>query len=413
MNRIIFHIDVNSAYLSWIATRRLQLGETLDLRTIPSVVGGDVETRHGIVLAKSTPAKKYNIVTGETLYKALEKCIDLIIVPPDYNLFMKCSNSMMELLKEYSPKVQRFSVDECFLDMSNEKDNFYNKAEEIKNRIEKELGFTVNIGISTNKLLAKMASDFEKPNKIHTLFPNEIKSKMWPLPVEDLFMVGRATKSKLHSLNIYTIYDLANYDLDILISKFKSFGKVLHNYSNGIENSSVCENNSIGIKGIGNSITIPYDVTNKEEALKILLSLAETTCTRLRNSNNICNLVSVYVKSNEFLKYSHQKKTPIGTNCTNIIFNTIKEAFLECYKGEAIRQLGVRVTDFNTDDFYQNSFLFNENVDKYSKLDKVIDNIRTKYGNTALIRADFLHSGIKPLNGGNGEDDYKFMSSIL
>ncbi|NLK95241.1 MAG: DNA polymerase IV [Clostridiales bacterium] len=413
MGSIIFHIDANSAYLSWIAISNIQKGGTLDLRNVPSVVGGDVESRHGIVLAKSIPAKKYNIITGEPIYKAISKCKNLIVVPPNYNIFMKCSNAMANILGEYSPMLQRFSVDECFLDMTHFKDNYMEKAEEIKSRIYRELGFTVNIGISTNKLLAKMASDFQKPNRIHTLFPEEIKEKMWPLPVEDLFMVGSKTKPKLNKLNINTIGELANYDYNILISIFKSFGKTLHEYANGIDKSEVRKSNYLGVKGIGNSITISKDLTNKEEALKILLSLTETTAARLRASKNLCGLVVVSIKTNNFISYSHQKQLNNYTDSTNIIFNGIKKAFNECYKGEAIRHLGVRVTNFTNNDFYQSSLFEEKNIEKYRSLDKTVDNIRKKYGGNAVIRSTFLHSGIKPLSGGNGEDDYLFMSSIL
>ena len=411
--RIIFHIDVNSAYLSWIAVSRLQLGHTLDLREVPSVVGGDSESRHGIVLAKSIPAKKYNISTGESLYSAINKYKDLIVVSPNYNLFMKCSNAMFKLLNEYSPCIQRFSVDECFLEMSHYKNNFMDIAEEIKNRIKKELGFTVNIGISNNKLLAKMASDFKKPNMIHTLFPNEICKKMWPLPVEDLFMVGRATLPKLHKLNIYTIGDLAHYDIDILLNVFKSFGHTLYNYANGIDNSQVRENKKLNIKGMGNSTTISYDVTNKDEALKILLSLTEMTASRLRNSNKLCNLLSVSIKTKDFYSYSHQKRIQMSTDSTELIFKGIKELFLECWKGEPIRHLGVRISELNDNEFYQSSLFEEKNIEKYRNLDKAIDAIRKKYGTNAIFRSTFLHSGIKPITGGNGEDDYLFMSSIL
>lgn len=412
-NRIIFHVDVNSAYLSWAAAHKLQQGETLDLRTVPSVVGGDVESRYGIVLAKSRPTIKYNIKTGEPIYQALGKCKELIVVPPNYNLFMKCSNAIVELLKEYTPEIQRFSVDECFLEMSHYKENYIEKAEEIKSRIEKELGFTVNIGISNNKLLAKMASDFKKPNNIHTLFPEEIKKKMWPLQVEDLFMVGRATKPKLNKLNIYTIGELAKYDYDTLLRVFKSFGRTLYQYANGIDDSEVRKSSGVNIKGMGNSTTLDYDIDTAEDAFKVLLSLTETTAARLRKSGNLCSLVAISIKTNDFISYSHQRKLIVPTDSTNIIFNNIKEAFLKSWKGEAIRHLGVRVTEFNNNDFYQSSIFEDNNIEKYRKLDKAMDNIRAKYGALSVIRSTFIQSGVKPLNGGNGEEDYLFMSSIL
>lgn len=255
-NRIVFHIDVNSAYLSWEAVYRLQQGEKQDLRGIPSVVGGDPKTRHGIVLAKSIPAKKFKVKTGETLYSACQKCPNLTIISPSYGLYMKCSNALVSILKEYSSTVQRSSIDECFLDytsMNKLMGSPMEAAHTIKDRIYKELGFTVNIGISTNKLLAKMASDFTKPNRVHTLFPHEVKSKMWPLPIEDLYMVGRATAPKLHKLGIYSIGDLATADIDLIKYRLKSHGIMIWNYANGLESSNVRVHNYIDRKGVGNS----------------------------------------------------------------------------------------------------------------------------------------------------------------
>ena len=228
--RLIFHLDVNSAYLSWEAVYRLQHGEKMDLREVASVIGGNEESRHGIVLAKSIPAKKYNIQTGETLYSARTKCPGLICAAPRYDLYMRASAAMHELLQQYTDRIQQFSVDESFLDfsgMQNLYPDYMKLACEIKERIKQELGFTVNIGISTNKLLAKVASDLKKPDKVHTLFPEEIKQKMWGLPVEDLFMVGRATAPKLHKLNIFTIGDLAGFDVELLRHSLKSHGVMI------------------------------------------------------------------------------------------------------------------------------------------------------------------------------------------
>lgn len=223
--KIVMHVDANSAYLSWSATSRLQHGDSLDLREIPSVVGGDPETRHGIVLAKSIPAKEYHIETGETLFTAKLKCPELVIIPPNYHLYHQCSDAMVEILREYSPVVQRFSIDECFLDFTGmellAKDPI-KTAHELKDQIKRELGFTVNIGISTNKLLAKMGGDLKKPDMVHTLFSEEIAAKMWPLPISDLFMVGRATTKKLMDRGIRTIGDLAHFDLSRVQSFLKS-----------------------------------------------------------------------------------------------------------------------------------------------------------------------------------------------
>ena len=416
MGKLIFHIDVNSAYLSWEAAYRLQQGEQLDLRTVPSVVGGDEESRHGIVLTKSIPAKKFNILTGETLYNARQKCIGLLIVPPRYWLYVKCSNAMYEILKEYTPQIQRFSVDESFLNFSN-MENLYPDymvlAETISHRIKTELGFTVNIGISNNKLLAKVASDFKKPDMIHTLFPHEIKQKMWKLPVEDLFMVGRATAPKLHNLNINTIGDLANYDLKILKNKFKSHGLVIYNYANGIDTSEVRKSNYIEVKGIGNSTTIAFDVEDKDTAHKVLLSLCETVSMRLRDSQNCCTVVSVSIRGSDLISYSRQKKLTVATDSTRKIYEVICYLFDNVWKGNPVRHLGVHITDFCGNDFYQNSYLDTFNYEKDMKLNKAVDEIRLKFGHKAISRSCFLHSGISAMCGGIGEEDYPLMSSTL
>jgi len=412
--RIVFHIDVNSAYLSWTAIRMLQLGDTTeDIRTIPSIVGGNRDERHGIVLAKSIPAKKYGIKTGETIVEALKKCPNLKIFRPNYKLYVSCSNAMYNLLYEYSPKIQRYSVDEVFMDMSHYKEIYMEKALEIKNRIKNELGFTVNIGISSNKLLAKMASDFNPKDSIHTLFKEEIKDKMWPLPVEDLFMVGRATKRNLDKLNINTIGDLANFDLKLLQSVFKSHGKVIYNYANGIDESLVRKYNYIDVKGIGNSTTIAWDVTSKDEALKVILSLTESVANRLRNHESLCKVVSVSIKGYNFERYIHQKTLENYTDSTEEIYNELSKAFKECWKGEPIRQIGVRVTKLCNNEFFQSSLFDDKNIEKQRALDKTIDAIRNKYGNNSVIRSTFLHSGIKSISGGNGEEEYPMMGSIL
>ena len=416
MSRLIFHIDANSAYLSWEAAYRLQQGEKVNLREIPSVVGGDEASRHGIVLAKSIPAKKFNIHTGETLYSARAKCPRLVIVPPNFSLYMQCSTAMNKIFLEYTPRIQRFSVDESFLDFSN-MENLYSEylglADTIKDRINKELGVTVNIGISNNKLLAKVASDFKKPNRVHTLFPSEIKSKMWPLPVEDLFMVGRATAPKLHSLNIKTIGELANYDLEILKNKLKSHGQLIWNYANGIEFSEVRKSNYIDMKGIGNSTTISFDVEDSDTAHKVLLSLCETVSMRLRDSHNCCTVVSISIRGSDLIFYSRQKKLPVATDSTRRIYEIVCYLFDNVWKGNPIRHLGVHITDFCGNEFYQCSLLDNFNYEKDRKINAAVDKIRLKYGSKAVVKSCFLHSKLSPMCGGIGEDDYPMMSSIL
>ncbi len=417
MRKIIFHVDVNSAYLSWEAVYRLQHGAKLDLRTIPSAVGGDPKKRSGIILAKSGPAKPYKIQTGETLVAAFRKCPNLMVVPPNYNLYMKCSNSMVDILKEYSEKVQRYSVDECFLDLSHMERIYPDPVEtanEIRERIKRELGFTVSIGISSNKLLAKMGGELKKPDGVSTLWPEEIEEKLWPLPVEELFMVGRATVPKLRKMNIYTIGELANYDIKLLEYNLKSHGRLIWQYANGLEDSQVQKNSGPPVKGVGNSTTIAYDVDNPREAHLILMSLSEMVAMRLRNIGMCAMLVSVSIKTSEFEHYSHQRKFYTPTDSTRQIYEYAKALFDESWKGEGIRHLGVHVSELCTNDFLQmNLFEESEGLEKQRKLDVTIDQLRLRYDNKAVIRSCFLHSGIKPIAGGLPEDDYPLMSSLL
>lgn len=417
MSRVIFHIDVNSAYLSWEAVFRLQHSETLDLRTIPSAVGGDPKKRSGIILAKSTPAKAYKIQTGETLVAAFQKCPNLVVVPPNYNLYMKSSDSLVTMLREYSDHIQRFSVDEVFMEITDMKKLYpdpWALAEAIRERIKTELGFTVSIGISSNKLLAKMAGELKKPDGVSSIWPEEIEAKMWPLPVEELFMVGRATKPKLNQLGIFTIGDLAKYDLKNLEYSLKSHGRLIWQYAQGLEDSVVKKDSRVLMKGIGNSTTIPFDVDNAEEAHKILLSLSEMVGMRLRASGMCAMLVSVSIKTSEFEHYSHQQKFYTPTDSTMKIYDYAKALFDDMWKGELIRHLGVRVSELCLNDMIQLS-LFDKPLqsEKLRALDAAIDHLRARYDNKIITRACFLNSGIKPISGGLPEDEYPLMSSML
>ena len=415
-HRIIFHIDVNSAYLSWEAVHRLQHGDTLDLRTVPSVVGGDPVTRHGIVLTKSIPAKKYDIQTGESIFSAKAKCPELIIVPPNYSLYMQCSRAFGDILREYSPQVEQYSIDEYFLDFT-QMGRLHNDpvatAYMIKDRIKEELGFTVNVGVSTNKLLAKMASELKKPDRVHTIFPHEMADKMWILPIEELFMVGRATAKKLRSRAINTIGALAHADLKWVKLFLKSHGVLVWNYANGNDSSLVRENRRPMIKGIGNSTTIPFDVEDQTTAHLVLLSLTETVAARLRKAEYCARLVSVSLRTNEFSGGSHQRKIASAIDCTNAIHEIACQLFDELWKGEPVRQLGVRVSELCNNDFLQLSF-FERDYEKQRAVDRTIDSLRERFGSDAVFRSSFLNSGVKFRSGGTVDDeDYPMMSSLL
>ncbi|MDF2540802.1 MAG: dinB [Herbinix sp.] len=404
MDKLVFHIDVNSAFLSWEAVYRLHiLGEKTDLREIPSAVGGDIKKRHGIILARSMPAKKFGVRTGDTINDALKLCPNLVLVPPHYDLYDTSSKAFMEILKEYSPCVEQYSVDEAYCDMTGTVGLYGSAvvaANLIKDRIYSELGFTVNVGISSNKLLAKMASDFKKPNLVHTLFPNELEKKMWKMPVEELFYVGSATKRKLHGLGINTIGELARTDLDILRAHFKKYGEVIYAFANGVD-VSVVASEAPANKGYGNSTTIAFDVDDPSVAKMVLLSLAETVGTRLRKDSVMATVVAVSITDFEFNHASHQLTLLTATNTTNEIHKAACRLFDELWNGTPIRNLGVHTSKIVTGETMRQLNIFDMNrYEKLSKLDKAVDGVREKYGENAIKRAVFLDNPIHHMTGG-------------
>ena len=402
-SKVYFHIDVNSAFLSWEAVYRLKSGDesTVDIRNIPSAVGGDVAKRHGIILAKSIPAKKYGIVTGESIQEALRKCPSLLIVPPNHELYKKYSDAFIKVLEDYSPDIEQFSVDEAFMDVTGTRRLFgepIDLAHTIKDRIRDELGFTVNIGISDVKLLAKMASDFKKPDMIHTLYLAEIKEKMWPLPVEDLFFVGKSTKDKLYAMGIKTIGELANTDKNILLSNLKSHGELIWNIANGIDVSNLHSKTEKN-KGYGNSTTVPVDIKESESAKIVLLSLCETVTKRLREDKVRGELITITIKDNNFHSYSHQKQINYPTNSTSDIFDYAQVIFNEMWDGTPIRLLGVSVGKLQgLDDAIQMSLFDNDLHSKREACDNAIDKIREKFGEGAIKRATSIDNHIKHKN---------------
>ena len=397
--RVIFHIDVNSAFLSWEAVERLKHPEefpeiTVDLRTIPSAVGGDRSKRHGIILAKSIPAKKYKVRTGEPITDALKKCPNLVLVPARHAVYTQYSKAFIAILERYSDTIEQCSIDECFIDMTGTQKLFgppVEAAERIKDEIYRELGFTVNVGISTNKLLAKMASDFKKPNLVHTLFPNEIPDKMWKLPVGDLFLVGKSTQNTLHTLGIRTIGELAKSDPQILRGALKKQGEVIWKFANG-EGVSVVEPEPADNKSYGNATTIAFDVTDESTANMVLMSLAETVGRRLRRDEAKAEVVTVNIRYSDLSRTSHQCELPHATNITNEIYETACRLFEELWDGRSVRLLGIQTSHIRrSDDGRQMSLFDNGNYEKLEKLDKAMDSIREKYGSNAVQRASFLN----------------------
>lgn len=413
MGSIIFHIDVNSAFLSWSAVEKLKSGDSLDLRMVPSIIGGDLSSRHGIVLAKSVLAKAYGIQTAEPVAQAMRKCPTLVIEPPNHELYEQYSKRMMALLRTYTSDIEQLSIDECFLDftpIARLYESPIAAATIIKEDIKAQLGFTVNIGIAPNKVLAKMASDFQKPDRIHTLFPDEIRKKMWPLPVDELYMVGRSSANRLKNLGIRTIGELAETDPDYLQSEFKSHGLTMWEYANGIASSCI-DSGCREVKGVGNSITLREDATTAADAKKVLLALSETVSERLRRGSQIAQNVTVEIKYSDFTSFSHQTPFFTPTNNTNIIYETACGLFDELWNGMPVRLLGVRTAKLLPADTPVQLSLFdfathtvphqNDNQkssipvpkpssEKLKQLDAAVDSIRHKYGKDAVIRGSFL-----------------------
>ena len=405
--RIIFHVDANSAFLSWSAAHRvLVLHEETDLREIPSVVAGDKESRRGIILAKSTPAKKYGIRTGEPLFKALEKCPELVVIPPDYELYVQASRGFVKLLQQFSPIVEQYSIDEAWVDMTGTQRLWGSPrlaAEHMRRRIREELGFTVNIGISSNKLLAKMAGDFEKPNKVHTLFPEEIETKFWPLPVRDLFLVGAATEKKLKLMGISTIGDLAQTDVRFLKKRLGKHGETIWHFANG-RNADAVSPEPAENKGYGNSTTTASDVTSREEAFQVFLSLCETVAMRMRRDGKCGSCISIHIRTNSFEHTSHQSMLPGATNITTEIYTEACRLFDEVWDGVTpLRQLGVQVTRLSREP-YQQYDLFSgispQQFEKKLKLDETVDALRDKFGEDILRRGKFAQSPGAHMSGG-------------
>ena len=407
MQQFIFHIDVNSAFLSWSALKRLEEDPgSIDLRTIPSAVGGDVETRHGVITAKSIPAKAYKIQTGEPVVKALAKCPDLVLVLSDFATYRKYSASFIDILSEYTDKIQQASIDEAYMDVTSlvrNRQDAIRLAYHIKDAIRDRLGFTVNVGISENRFLAKMASDFEKPDKVHTLFPEEIRKKMWPLPVREMYGCGKATADKLMELGFYTIGDVAASD-EALMKRLlgEKAGEYVFARANGAGGSRV-EPERQEAKSFSSEMTTRVDVhagNYQKEGLPVLMSLSAKVSSRLKKHQVFGSTISVMVKTGNFQRYSRQTSLYQSTNDEKIIQNTAKDLMQELLfqknglfeKGEVLRLIGVGVSNLDHGDFHQMDLTewagsFKERQkehEKREKLDAMMEKIEKKYGKDAI-----------------------------
>ena len=396
MAKLIFHVDVNSAFLSWEAVRRIANGEE-DIRLIPSAIGGDREKRTGVVLAKSIPAKKFGIKTGEPIGMALRKCPDLFLARPDFRLYEENSQKFIAICKEFTPIVERYSIDECFMDMTGSGIMFpdpVKAAYQLKDRIREELGFTVNVGISDVKILAKMAGDFEKPDKVHTLFLGEIQEKMWPLPVRDLISVGASTAEKLEKARIRTIGELASSDITRVQRLVGvKLGQHIWNYANGIDDSEVLSEPE-AVKGYSNSTTLEKDITKADQAHKVLLALADSVTRRMRSDGVKAFCVAVTIRGTDFKDHSHQRTLSNPTDITKEVYQISRELFSELWDGHTpLRLLGISLTDLTQDDTPQLTFFAEDGRrEKARKLDQAYDAINSKFGAATITRGSNIQS---------------------
>ena len=388
--RLIFHVDVNSAFLSWEATERLRNGDTLDLRSVPSCVGGDPDSRISIVSAKSIPTKKYGINTGEPISMALRKCPELIVVKPDFSLYKRMSRAFKAILQQYTPTMESYSIDEVFMDMSGMGSLYPDTialAHTMKDRIRDELGFTVNVGIGRNKLCAKMASDFEKPDKVHTLFPDEVEAKMWPLAVRELFGCGKSTSEKLEKMHIHTIGALAGLDIDVLNRTFgEKLALYLHNAANGIDESEVSDVVREA-KSYSVETTTEEDLTDIESICHLLKAQADEIGFRLRSDEVKAGCITVSYRTRDFRRKSHGRKQDNATDITDEIYVTAATLMQEAWKGEPVRLISITASEIDRDGYEQMTLMGNEKREKQKRLDRALDAIRNRYGKGTVVRA--------------------------
>lgn len=391
--QVIFHIDVNNAFLSWTAVKLLSEGYETDIRTIPSIIGGDEEKRHGIVLAKSPIAKKMGIKTAETIYSARKKCPNLAIFPPDMEYYHDMSNKFFKYLEKYTPNIEKLSVDECFMDMSHSSllyDDLVFLAYQIKEEVKTMYGFTVNIGISSSKICAKMGSDMEKPNKVHTLFLNEIQRKMWPLPVDDLYMVGKQAAEKLHNIGIHTIGELAKTNEKDLTKVFNKHGSTMWKYANGISDDlhSYSENKN---KSISTSETFSTDIGEKNKLLQILYKQVDILGKDLRKQKLYTNTIAITYKTPNFISFSKQLTLSTVTNSTEELSKYINNLFDQSWNNEKIRNIGIRFSNL-TDRKQKQISLFTNNQDeeKSDVVQETMDKINDRYSSSIIRQANLF-----------------------
>ena len=403
MERIILHSDCNSFYAS------VECLHHPEIREKPVAVGGDIEQRHGIILAKNQLAKQFHVSTGEAIWQAKQKCPELIVLPPNFPLYLRFSRLARDIYLDYSNRVEPFGLDEAWLDITsseNQKDKGERTAHEIRKRIREELGITVSIGVSYNKIFAKLGSDYRKPDAVTMITKENYRQIAWPLPVSDLLYVGPATKRKLNGFGVHTIGELAQTPVEILRSKFGKIGDVLWCFSNGLDSSPVADfQNQPVVKSIGNSTTAPRDLERDEDVKMILYVLADSVARRLREQGLKGRTIHISVRDNSLFSFTRQKSLLSYTNLTGEIAGEALSLFREHYRWKRpVRSVGISVSDLAADTIYSQTSLFCDEVkrEKVERLDKALDRLKARFGTFAIQPAVLLKdrklSGFDPKN---------------
>jgi len=401
MSRIILHSDCNCFYAS------VECALNPALKGKPVAVSGNPEKRHGIILAKSEEAKKFGVKTGEAIWQAKKKCPQLITLPPNFSKYVEYSKSVKEIYYKYTDMVESFGLDEAWLDVTGSTrlfGNGYKIAQKIRSRIKKELDITVSIGVSYNKIFAKLGSDYKKPDAVTLINKSNYKHMVWSLPAEDLLYVGSATKKKLNSLGIFTIGQIANTPVDILKKNLGKWGQMLHSFANGNDTSTVAlYGETSPVKSIGNSTTSPRDLKDITDVKIIMGVLADSVARRMREQGLSCMLVSITVRDNSLCSFTRQKKLLSYTDITSEISSTALALFKESYSWKKpIRSLGLSVSELTCKDSGTQLSLFEDNKKRLRQesLDKTTDALKNRFGNfiinTAVMLKDTTLSGFNP-----------------
>ncbi|MBR5521471.1 MAG: DNA polymerase IV [Oscillospiraceae bacterium] len=397
-DRFILHCDCNSFFAT------VELLKYPELQNKPVAVGGDSQSRHGIVLAKNEAAKKYGVKTAETLWQARKKCPDLIVLPPHHSEYTRYSKIVNEIYTRYTDLVEPFGIDESWLDVTNTymlfADSPEKLADDLRRRIKYETGLTISVGVSFNKIFAKLGSDYKKPDATTVINRENYKDIVYPLPVSDLLYVGKSTATALAEMGIRNIGQLAEMPLDILERRFGKHGVSLYEYANGLENSPVesfyAEKE---IKSVGSGNTFSRNLTGLAEIKPAIFSLSEDVGMRLRKHNMYANGVQLTIRNPEFFTFSRQMQLP-STDVTEDIYKAAVDLFIKNYSlSKPVRALTVTAIDLEKEKRVSQLSLFEteqvEKRDKKEKLQATIDRIRTKYGNSAVQSATVMTNPLK------------------